>query len=827
MPKYQIGKMSLSGFRAYLVKKEFDFGKKPNMAIFAPNGFGKSSFIDGLEFALSAHGTLERLGLKAVNNQAGPSALAHNLASDSQIVPQVEIEFRNGNNIHADIRDASTKTRAMPDNFRKTLEHIKILPIVRGFTLRTFVENQTPEQRYSEIAKWLQLAPLVIVQKNLRSLRTKLNAASKDNSKAAKLLHDLNSETNMVMSKFSDAEFLKFVNSTIIPTFNSKVVMTSFDKEDDAYKQICKLEEEEEKLVGLTSLRLLHGMAETLYNANKSQGSTHARAVGRISEYETAEQDLSKIKKSEEMERNKAATAMFESLWNIAEPIFNGDNIIESCPICDTPINQTTIGSQLGISEHITNNLKHLSDYAAIKQKLYKTTIARDQSRSTLLKYLKSMTDVVAENDELTNSLKLAIDTFLVISNELESSQELSTSKISADIQVFIELVSVKISDAEKTVDRSSLSKIKNKIDSLFRLNLDHKRNILEQDETRNIIHSLDAQISVIHTKIRNRIQGLLDQLQAPMNEFYKYIQGDSASTIKLVLPKEEDRNQERLNLVIDFAENRENVQPSGYLSDSQIHSVALSLQLAAIRQFNQAVPILALDDVVTSYDAEHRRSIASLLAQKFSNFQIFITTHDERFFCYLKDQLPQKYWQFKRILKLDPNSGPVFADHKVTPDLIYECWENGRSAANEIRQAEEEWLLRICRDFGTNIRIRSTDRAHSYDRGELASSLASFLKKCKLTPRKLDTVKKSFLESLQMGVIENFGSHFQDNPNASASIGDERVRWSEFVDFTNQFICHLCGGQRFMRPFSVEKPICAKGGCAIQFQFTQPDITQ
>ena len=82
---------------------------------------------------------------------------------------------------------------------------------------------------------------------------------------------------------------------------------------------------------------------------------------------------------------------------------------------------------------------------------------------------------------------------------------------------------------------------------------------------------------------------------------------------------------------------------------------MALALRLAAIRQFNSAAPIIALDDGVTSYDADHRRNIASLIAAEFSGFQTIITTHDERFFNYPKDQLKARDWHFMRIIGLVP----------------------------------------------------------------------------------------------------------------------------------------------------------------------------
>jgi len=308
--------------------------------------------------------------------------------------------------------------------------------------------------------------------------------------------------------------------------------------------------------------------------------------------------------------------------------------------------------------------------------------------------------------------------------------------------------------------------------------------------------------------------------LLGPTNEIYRQIQGDRAVPIRLELPPEEDSNQQRLNLVIDFAPNRTSVQPSGYLSDSQIHSVALAFRLAAIKQFNDAAPIIVLDDIVTSYDADHRRAIAGVIADRCGDCQVIITTHDELFFRYLKDQLRSAEWQFAQITKFDAKFGPRFSDHKVTHDMIEARWEFGESAGNEMRQAEEEWLLDICRAFGVTIRIRSLEKPHSYERAELASALASFFKQVKLTPLRVPGVNNRFLDSLQQGVIENFASHFQNALYGNVSIGDEKKRWDEFWAFKNQFVCPVCGRTKFKRPQGVNKPICAHEACEAQFEF-------
>ena len=47
----------------------------------------------------------------------------------------------------------------------------------------------------------------------------------------------------------------------------------------------------------------------------------------------------------------------------------------------------------------------------------------------------------------------------------------------------------------------------------------------------------------------------LLDKLQTPISDIYKVIQGVGATPIRLELPAEDDTNQQRLDLLIDFAE--------------------------------------------------------------------------------------------------------------------------------------------------------------------------------------------------------------------------------------------------------------------------------
>jgi hypothetical protein len=105
------------------------------------------------------------------------------------------------------------------------------------------------------------------------------------------------------------------------------------------------------------------------------------------------------------------------------------------------------------------------------------------------------------------------------------------------------------------------------------------------------------------------------------------------------------------------------------------------------------------------------------------------------------------------------------------------------------------------------------------YNRAELAMALSSFLKEKNIKVPEILGMSNPFLLSLQKGVVENFGSHFQDNPNASSSIGDEKARWQEFKEFRDMFTCTK-GHDRFKRPIGMERPVCKK--CETTFELKQ-----
>lgn len=303
--------LGLAGFRAYLTPTAFDFSKKRSLAIFAPNGSGKSSLIDALEFILSKDGTLERLGLKAIHNQAGPTALVHNLSIEKKIEAKVMIEIVAGQFVTEGSRSATGK-RTIPDAVNNLNPLFTVPPIIRGYSLREFVDNHKPEQRYSDVANWLQLGPLVEVQKNIRLLRTQVKATADDEGALNRVDAQLAKETSQAINNWNAAAVLSHANMLVLAPLDKALALTNLTEFDPAYVELEVRAKAEEDKIGLAGLQQIQSAATALWNSTTDTETDEVIIGGSIHIFDSAVASLALAEDKEAKERDKAAGAVFQ-----------------------------------------------------------------------------------------------------------------------------------------------------------------------------------------------------------------------------------------------------------------------------------------------------------------------------------------------------------------------------------------------------------------------------------------------------------------------------------------------------------------------------------
>ena len=135
--------------------------------------------------------------------------------------------------------------------------------------------------------------------------------------------------------------------------------------------------------------------------------------------------------------------------------------------------------------------------------------------------------------------------------------------------------------------------------------------------------------------------------------EIYQFLHpegGIGAVTIETV-------GEKGAELAVEFHGHKE-LPPHRVLSESHLNSLGIALFLAMAETFNESLGFLVLDDVVNSFDREHRGRLAELLVRDFDDTQLVVLTHDELFFRQLSTRAPS--WTKTEFTSWSYEGGPL-----------------------------------------------------------------------------------------------------------------------------------------------------------------------
>lgn len=799
--------ISLEGFRAYLAPRTFELLRGTtalSLALFADNGRGKSSLVDGLEFYLSEKGTVSRLGQVQSTSQGGVVSLEHVDARDRSVEPAVSVTFMvDGQRVEGK-RKVGGDMPAGAEAIRKLL---RVNPIIRGYQLRRFVEDQTEADRYAEVASWFGLQPLVDLQDKLAKLKRDYKKAAEDTRGCELAVNGLSAQTGGAVPRWEEAKVLAWLNATLITPLKDATAFTSLSKADAGFVKLMELKLAEDARLGLPMLKTLKEALEDIAGKRADEaGTDQPRAGGKASILMTAQARLAAAEKAELETRSASSQALLSPVWTQAVAVLGHTECTEErCPVCETPFNETGAGSRAAVVVRLNENIVALKAFHDALEERSKAQAAVATAVNTLDNALLVLrTRLEAVGRKLPEGLaSLAAHSPYTPEQILQIQSECGRAA---------DALATEIAEQEAARGAGSCKDSLDRVEKLLVMAEAHRSAMAEVNARKDILKAVTKAATELNSHIQAYVSSILAVLREDVDAIYKRIThftGRSAPDINLALPT--SGKADRMCLTIDFAPNRKGVAPGGYLSDAQLHSLGLALRLAAIRRFNAGARFVVLDDVVTSYDRDHRQMIANLLAEEYKDFQIIVVTHERQFFEYLLEKLPQSTWLTKRISEVEPQ-GPVFDDDRPSDAQIEDLLRAGKSAENEIRKAQEVWLQRVCFEFGVSVTMPKPSELPKFGRAELASALEEFVK-----DRKLE-VDTTFFAQLKMGKAENAGSHGNADASVGPSAGDMSARWEDFKKFRDQFVCG-CGSKRFKRSFDSHFPRCVKSACETPFK--------
>jgi len=169
-----------------------------------------------------------------------------------------------------------------------------------------------------------------------------------------------------------------------------------------------------------------------------------------------------------------------------------------------------------------------------------------------------------------------------------------------------------------------------------------------------------------IRDEIRARAETVIKDISDDISDMWKVLHpGAPIENVHLYMPEDD----KAIDIALRFHGKDQN-SPRLTLSEGYRNSLGLCIFLAMAKRESGSDRPLFLDDVVVSFDRNHRGMIVDLLAQQFSDRQVIVFTHDRDWFSDLRRQLDEKVWGF-RILRTyeTPLVGIRWADKSSTFD--------------------------------------------------------------------------------------------------------------------------------------------------------------
>ena len=227
-------------------------------------------------------------------------------------------------------------------------------------------------------------------------------------------------------------------------------------------------------------------------------------------------------------------------------------------------------------------------------------------------------------------------------------------------------------------------------------------------------------------TKQKEDLTELLKRISRRVGEIYSALHpGEDLDAVSV-----EPWTAKGVELAIEFYGSRQR-PPHGVLSESHLNSLAIALFLAMAESFNEQIGFLLLDDVINSFDVEHRGRLAELLADGFSGWQLIVLTHDQQFFEHLSRRAPS--WRKLEFTSWSYASGPRTTQYETKDILLNarERFESGdvQGAATKARRALEELLQETCEALWAPLPFRRGQANDKREIGELFKGVRRTLK--------------------------------------------------------------------------------------------------
>ncbi len=798
----KIKSLYIKGFRGVKEGLSLELNSKSAL-LFGDNGTGKSSITDATEWFYKNY--VGHLVNEEIDRKGGLTALRNIFIADTEKC-SVEINFTD-DNLNSQKSIILKKSNPEVENsnnseaFKEYIESSKNENLTLKYGDLTEFVLSTPKNKLDALSK-------VIGFTKISGIRGVLKTAANEIKRSLRSRNyddEISNRDGQIMSLLnerviSDEQYINKINEIIKP-LNMDFVLTKIEDINNLLSLFKKSDDS-----AVIEQRVYYN--DAISKINDLQNKINNLLVV----YEEYYQLFQKIIRDIETLKKIA----LGYLWSEGLKVLKG-SIIEKdeCPLCFLPKSREELMKEIELRLTTLDPIK--------KQK-----IQFDDAKKTVQNILDEIKKIIAgiqsnkyfnleENKTIGDFVKFIEEYISMVSQEL-SIDILKGQRVKTKDEIMFDMI--KFNEISKfcqkrneflasNIKGNKILEVQDKITLSRRAYLEIKRlkrekEILEKQKT-----SMEIIYNAFVQEQKEKLDEFINNYSQEINDYYQYMHpGEKVENIEIKTTKRDD---ELIGITIESKFfDKSASPPQKYLSESHLNSLGISFFLTSVKAFNEKNQFFILDDIISSFDLNHRKRLSDLLLEKFSDYQVFILTHERNWFDYMKNIVRGKADWMVNVINWNESKGTHLNETLVDLKRTIEqrLADNDKTGlGNLMRKYLEELLKEISEEIDVYVKYRSNELNENRMSNELLSELKSKINK---QPSKdiFEPIIKKIISSV---FVVNKDSH---DSNFDTNIGDCRAFWQDVVSLEELFYCKDCNKPISKRYYdNVEKKIRSKCG--------------
>lgn len=772
----KLNNIAITGIRGVKLDLELPLNGKSAL-IYGDNGMGKSTISDSLEWFFKdevSHLSGEEIDLKdAIRNSYIADDIKSKISilfTDSKLNAERTLELKKDKLVS----EFTNKT----DNFNEYLKKSNTENLIlRHHSLTDFIDKTKSDKlkSLSEIIGFSEITKVKeVLRKSLSNITTEIknqNFENQINTQKITLKENLGSVMSVEENLFSEINLL-------LKPLKIDTEVKSFE---DIDKLLTKLKSQTSSPL-VNELKFLEKTKE-VFALLKLETSLLNDEYGKYhSEFSNISKDVKSIMQIFLGELLKVGKHVIDKKYH------NQD----TCPLCLQNKNREELISE--IEKRLIEVEKASSKKSAFDSAKQSFTTIIDTRIKKFEFYLnealinETSNKIIKDNvDLLFIKLKFyqkSANEKVTSGNGIREPNELSFKE--SDFN-FLTQVDERIANLKATIAKDNTTTIYSKTsfakDSFLK--------IKKFESEKAILDKQKASFEIIYNEFVKRqkqaLEDFINTFSVKINEFYQFMNPDEQfDDIRIVTKGDDDK---LLGLTIEYKFNGSWVSPpQKYFSESHLNCFGLSFFLASVIAFNKTNKFIVFDDVISSFDSNHRIKFANLLMQEFANYQLIVLTHEDNWFEYFRNAVKGKNWVINSVLWTN-DKGTHFIEtiESLKEKIEKKISENNTDKlGNDIR----EYLESILKQIAINIEVKLKFLFNDKNEDRMAYELLTEVKG-RVSKSTAFSLKNSLFDgALASTFIGNKDSH---DSSFKPKIGDLKSFWKDVKDIEALFFCDSC----------------------------------